>query len=163
MRKANAKTASRNIPALNLGYSRQRWRIYDTPLYNLHFPRRAALLLQRCLLAAAMPAGAQPEAEGEAEGGGAWSSPRLLYYSRLDHAKRVVKGEKRLLEQLRARFGASSVRVFAGGATPDPRRAARAFGRAQAVVGPHGAGLANLVYTEPGAPWLVRDRVRLGF
>ena len=96
-----------------------------------------------------MPAGAQPEAEG----GGAWTSPRILYYSRLDgRAKRVVKGEKRLLEQLHARFGASSVRVFSGGVKPDPRRAARAFGRAQAVVGPHGAGLANLVYTEPGAP-----------
>jgi capsular polysaccharide biosynthesis protein len=96
-----------------------------------------------------MPPGAQPEEEG----GAAWTSPRILYYSRLDgQAKRVLKGEKRLLEQLHARFGANSVQLFSGGAQPDPRRAARAFGRAQAVVGPHGAGLANLVYAEPGTP-----------
>ena len=136
---------------LNLRSSRQRWRIYDTPLYNLHFPRRPALLLQRCILAAAMPPGAQPDEEGQAQE--AWTAPRILYYSRADgQAKRVVKGEKRIIEQLQARFGQSSVQVFVGGTTPDPRRAARAFGNAQAVVGPHGAGLANLVYAEPGTP-----------
>ena len=44
------------------------------------------------------------------------------------------------------------MQVFSGGAAPDPRRAARQFKNAQVVVGPHGAGLANLIYAEPATP-----------
>ena len=78
-----------------------------------------------------------------------WSSPRILYYSRDGQGKRAVKGEKRLLEQLEATFGQGSVQVFSGGSTPDPRRAARQFSSARVVIGPHGAGLANLIFAEP--------------
>lgn len=126
---------------LNLRATRQKWRIYDTPLYNLHFPRRPGLLLQRCLLRAAMP----PPASH-----GSWAEPRILYYSRGDgQSKRVVRGERKLIEKLREQFGRKSVQVFQGGTTPDPKRAARLFSKAVIVIGPHGAGLANLVYCEP--------------
>ena len=32
--------ASHRLLMLKLRNTRQKWRIYDTPLYNLHFPRR---------------------------------------------------------------------------------------------------------------------------
>lgn len=145
--------ASYRMLKLNLRATRQRWRIYDTPLYNLHFPRRPALLLQRCVLAAAMPSVPFAAVASEGRHSEVWATPRILYYSRSDgQGKRAVKGEKRLLEQLEATFGVGAVQVFSGGSMPDLRRAARQFSSAQVVLGPHGAGLANLIFSEPSTP-----------
>jgi len=135
---------------LPLKNTRQRWRLLNTPTYELHFPRRSALMLQRALMRAAAAAAADERR----------LRPRLLYYTRSDgQAKRVVKGERRLLERLRDRFGQKRIAVYASGATLDPVRSVRQFAMADAVLGPHGASLANLVFCEPGTPVLVYQTV----
>ena len=55
-----------------------------------------------------------------------------------------------------ARSGSRSTRPRA---TLDPVRSVRQFAMADAVLGPHGASLANLVFCEPGTPVLVYQTV----
>ena len=60
------------------------------------------------------------------------------------------------IEALRPRVqGLVGRRELGGGATPDAKRAASAWSRAALVVGPHGAGLANMVHCAPGTVVLV--------
>lgn len=143
---AMAGTPKRSSPHLKLALQRTRqgWRVPQGPLYRLHYPRRAGLLLHRALLrhAAALTS----------EGVRREDRPRIVYYSRHDGktTSRVVKGEKKLVSALRDRFGPAMV-VYRHHPDAQSRLAdaARTFAGATAVIGPHGSGLASLIYCDP--------------
>ena len=82
--------------------------------------------------------------------------PQVIYHSRADCDKRHVRYEEALFTALTARFsGRIDVLPWQGGASPDVERAARDWSRAALVVGPHGAGLANMIHCLPGTTVLV--------
>jgi capsular polysaccharide biosynthesis protein len=129
---------------LALHRTRQSWRVHYNSLYRLHFPRRAALLLHRAVIRTAAHL-ADNTATADAP-------PRILYYSRADPSlgHLVVKGERNLIDALRAKFGAA-LAVYRERHQLDGQRlleAARTFGAATAIVAPHGVGLANIIYCE---------------
>ncbi|KAH8063159.1 DUF563-containing protein [Aureococcus anophagefferens] len=79
----------------------------------------------------------------------------VIYYSRADCDKRHVRSEEALVTALTARFsGRIDVLPWQGGASPDVS-APPATGAAALVVGPHGAGLANMIHCLPGTTVLV--------
>jgi hypothetical protein len=109
----------------------------------LHFVPPGILRTQAAFLRRAFP----PDRDAK---------PIVLWYSRKDCDKRHVRSEEDVIEVLRTRFqGRLEVVSWAGGATPDARRAAETWSRAALVVGPHGAGLANMVHCAPGTVVLV--------
>ena len=59
----------------------------------------------------------------------------------------MVKGEKNLIEALKAKFGAALAIYRSGHMLNESRLidAARTFGAATAVVGPHGFGLVHIL------------------
>ena len=65
--------------------------------------------------------------------------------------RRFTKAQEiqRDLEQLALRYN-RTFHVFTDSPTPSPRESMRIFNEAVLVVGPHGAGLSNLLYCEPG-------------
>ena len=118
-------------------------RRYESSLFRLHFAPAPVLRLQAAVLRRAFPP--DPGAR-----------PLVLYYSRGDCDKRHVASEAALLAALDERFdGRIEVLPWQGGATPDVERAARDWSRAALVVGPHGAGLANMIHCQPGTTVLV--------
>ncbi|CAH0374226.1 unnamed protein product [Pelagomonas calceolata] len=118
-------------------------RRYKESLFRLHFVPPGILRTQAAFLRRAFP----PDRDAK---------PTVLWYSRRDCDKRHVKSEDEVIDALRTRFkGRLDVVSWAGGATPDAKRAAAAWSRAALVVGPHGAGLANMVHCAPGTVVLV--------
>jgi len=118
-------------------------RRYRESLFRLHFVPPGILRTQAAFLRRAFP----PDRDAK---------PIVLWYSRKDCDKRHVRSEEDVIEVLRTRFqGRLEVVSWAGGATPDARRAAETWSRAALVVGPHGAGLANMVHCAPGTVVLV--------
>ena len=65
--------------------------------------------------------------------------------------RRFTKAQEiqRDLEQLALRYN-RTFHVFTDSPTPSPRESMKIFNEAVLVVGPHGAGLSNLLYCEPG-------------
>ena len=144
-RSANEDAAAgyRNLK-LALHRTRQTWRIYSSSLHRLRYPRRASMLLHRAMIRSAA---------GIADGTATVEAPpRILLYSRVDMDRLVIKGEKSLFEALQSRFG-KALAVFRVG-TQHLRviDAAKTFGTATAVVGPHGGGLVGIMYCEIGTP-----------
>jgi capsular polysaccharide biosynthesis protein len=72
-------------------------------------------------------------------------TPPAIYISRADSAMRPMRNEDELIATL-ARFGVVSVTL--GGRTLDEQIIL--FRNARLIIGPHGAGLANLVFATPG-------------
>ena len=132
---------------LALHRTRQSWSVHYDSLYRLLHPRRAALFLNRAVVRTAANV-----ADGTAS---IDAPPRVLYYSRVDaYGRLVVKGERNLIDALRAKFGAA-LAIYRGPTEVSLHtlvEAAKTFGAATAIVAPHGAGLANLIYCEFGTP-----------
>ena len=134
---------------LALHRTRQSWKIpYGSP-YRLHYMRRAGLHLHRTLVRYAVGA-----ADGVAT---ADSKPQIIYYQRGERKNRNVKGEKKLIEALRGRFGEALIVVkgpeahhFAEMGTASLLEVATVYSRATAVISAHGPGLNHMLYCEPG-------------
>jgi len=76
--------------------------------------------------------------------------PKILWYSRSDMEKRHVVGEERVIARLRTVFGPHSVEIFRGGIQFDIVRNMRPWGAADIIIGPHGAGLVNMLMAPKG-------------
>lgn len=118
-------------------------RRYSEPVFRLHYVPAPLLQLQAVMLKRAFP---------QAE-----RAPYVLFYSRGDTAKRHIQSETMLLEKLHSRLEKRGVGLVAwrGGVTPDIERAANDWSRAALIIGPHGAGLANLIHCSPGTNVIV--------
>lgn len=75
----------------------------------------------------------------------ATTSPKMLYISRKNASSRRIKNEDALTKQLKD-LGFEI--VFLENLTPQQQ--AQLFHNARLVVGPHGSGFANLVFSKPG-------------
>jgi len=134
----------------------QEWIKVSEPIFQLHFPPRALLRLTHEAMRTSVHVqeferygfgGLRPGMGGS---GSAVQPVRIVWYSRSDMEKRHVVGEEKVIRQLRDTFGERSVEVFNGGISFDIARNMNVFGSAHVVVGPHGAGLANLLMCPPG-------------
>ena len=70
----------------------------------------------------------------------------VIYVSRLDTATRKMRNEPEIIKLLET----EGVEVVVPGCHPLEEQVAK-FSSAKAVIGPHGAGLTNIVFCEPGA------------
>ncbi|WP_159013608.1 DUF563 domain-containing protein [Acidisoma sp. S159] len=70
---------------------------------------------------------------------------KILYVARTDSANRAAENEEALIRLLEA----EGVRVVVPGSLSVPQQV-NLFGKARAVLGPHGAGLTNVVFCRPG-------------
>ena len=153
----------------------QSWRSYSDPLYNLHLPPGALLRLQHALMRpdGASDASADDEDEDDNEldfspqakkkstpAPAPKTSPiRIAWISRRDSRERNVVGEDRIIDGLRAEFGMSAVEIFGRDDPNDPGASQRydiaggrrTFGTIDIIVGPHGAGLCNVLFAERAA------------
>ena len=120
---------------------------FAQPVWNVHFPPRALLRLTH----EAMRSSIHVHEYDHLGFGGRTRDPlqqeqvKIVWYSRKDTEKRHVVGEKQIIQELKNTFGQYSVEVFAGGISFDVQQNMKVFGSADVVVGPHGAGLANLL------------------
>ena len=123
----------------------QKWIKVAQPIWNVHFPPRSLLRLTH----EAMRTSTHVHQYDRLGFGGRTreDSPqvKIVWYSRSDMEKRHVVGEEQVVRQLQARFGKFSVEIFTGGISFDVERNMKVFGSADLVVGPHGAGLANML------------------
>lgn len=118
-------------------------RRYSEPVFRLHYVPAPLLQLQAVILKRAFPQVEQ--------------APYVLFYSRGDTEKRHIQSEGVLLKRLHSRLKKRGLGLIAwrGGATPDIERAANDWSRAALIIGPHGAGLANLIHCLPGTNVIV--------
>ena len=72
--------------------------------------------------------------------------PLLVWVSRQSHPARRVTNEVEVLEAVKAAFPGLQLEVWRG--TEGMRAAATLFGAAALVAGPHGAGLANILFCD---------------
>lgn len=70
---------------------------------------------------------------------------RRIYISRKQATLRRIRNEEALIQLLES-FGFRSVELE----TLSPQEQAMVFNQAQYIIGPHGSGFANLLFTEPG-------------
>jgi tetratricopeptide (TPR) repeat protein len=138
----------------------QEWTKITEPIYHLHFPPRSLLRLTWEAMRSSIHVHQfQPiNEEGNQFGFGGRrllndgnhpatneKTPKIVWYSRKDMEKRHVIDEDRIIVELRNTFGPNSVEIFNGGISFDVERNMRTFGVADVIVGPHGAGLANML------------------
>jgi len=116
----------------------QEFSLFDKPVWDLHCPPREALLLQRKYFRRSVPM--SPDSH---------PTPHVVWYSRADVDKRHITNEIDAIRKLRHRLGGDDhVSVFQGGITPDPERAIKIFGSADVIIGPHGGGLMNMIFSK---------------
>ncbi len=118
----------------------QDWKKFTEPLWQLHLPPRSLLHLHRDALRNSKAA--EEVADRNARNP---IAPRIVYYSRRDMEKRHIEGEEDIIAALEDQYGPDSVSVFIGGITIDLPKALSFFYDADVIIGPHGAGLANMI------------------
>jgi capsular polysaccharide biosynthesis protein len=77
------------------------------------------------------------------------SRKNILYVSRQDASVRKVDREEKLLDALRKKYGDDVIQVFVGKGKSMMEQIDM-FSRADLVIGPHGAGLANMLFNPRG-------------
>lgn len=109
------------------------WAVYQPPQEGLHAVREAFLPLVK------RPVPAKPE---------------ILVVSRGDTAGlRAITNEDEMLERLEAAFPDHHINRFVATGIPLEDQVG-AFSQAELVLGPHGAGLTNIMFCRPGTPVL---------